>query len=78
MGGVAASRLGLWMFDLAVMQQMQVEVISDAYHFICDLNPRGISKCIIGDITCQGWQEIYFSESGSVILHEGFNDVPSD
>lgn len=25
MGGVAASRLGLWMFDLAVMQQMQVE-----------------------------------------------------
>lgn len=44
MGGVAASRLGLWMFDLAVMQQMQVEVISDAYHFICDLNPRGISS----------------------------------
>ncbi|RWW32668.1 hypothetical protein GW17_00002636, partial [Ensete ventricosum] len=39
MGGVAASRLGLWMFDLAVMQQMQVEIISDAYHFICDLNP---------------------------------------
>ena len=24
MGGVAASRLGLWMFDLAVIQQMQV------------------------------------------------------
>ena len=23
-GGVAASRLGLWMFDLAVIQQMQV------------------------------------------------------
>ncbi|XP_039167569.1 solute carrier family 40 member 2 isoform X1 [Eucalyptus grandis] len=26
MGGVAASRLGLWMFDLAVIQQMQDEV----------------------------------------------------
>lgn len=24
MGGVAASRLGLWMFDLSVIQQMQV------------------------------------------------------
>lgn len=24
MAGVAASRLGLWMFDLAVIQQMQV------------------------------------------------------
>lgn len=24
MGSVAASRLGLWMFDLSVMQQMQV------------------------------------------------------
>jgi len=26
--GVAASRLGLWMFDLAVIQQMQVTEIS--------------------------------------------------
>jgi solute carrier family 40 (iron-regulated transporter), member 1 len=26
MGGVAASRLGLWMFDLAVMQLMQVQI----------------------------------------------------
>lgn len=26
MGGVAASRLGLWMFDLAVIQQMQDNV----------------------------------------------------
>ncbi|KAG2239337.1 hypothetical protein Bca52824_091847 [Brassica carinata] len=26
MGGVAASRLGLWMFDLAVIQQMQDQV----------------------------------------------------
>lgn len=25
MGGVAASRLGLWMFDLSVIQQMQVK-----------------------------------------------------
>ncbi len=25
MAGVATSRLGLWMFDLAVIQQMQVE-----------------------------------------------------
>lgn len=24
MGGVAASRLGLWMFDLSIIQQMQV------------------------------------------------------
>ena len=30
MGGVAASRLGLWMFDLAVLQQMQV----NSKHFI--------------------------------------------
>lgn len=28
MGGVATSRLGLWMFDLAVIQQMQVTSIS--------------------------------------------------
>lgn len=26
MAGVAASRLGLWMFDLAVIQQMQVRI----------------------------------------------------
>ncbi|MQL94709.1 hypothetical protein Taro_027365 [Colocasia esculenta] len=37
MGGVAASRLGLWMFDLAVMQQMQ------------DLVPES-DRCIVGGV----------------------------
>ncbi|XP_020085847.1 solute carrier family 40 member 1-like isoform X1 [Ananas comosus] len=37
MGGVAASRLGLWMFDLAVMQQMQDQV-------------RDSDRCIVGGV----------------------------
>ncbi|GKV06136.1 hypothetical protein SLEP1_g18061 [Rubroshorea leprosula] len=37
MGGVATSRLGLWMFDLAVIQQMQ------------DLVPE-TERCIVGGV----------------------------
>ncbi|KAF5179160.1 Solute carrier family 40 member [Thalictrum thalictroides] len=37
MGGVAASRLGLWMFDLSVMQQMQDHV-------------RESDRCVVGGV----------------------------
>jgi iron-regulated transporter 1 len=37
MAGVAASRLGLWMFDLAVIQQMQ------------DLVPES-DRCVVGGV----------------------------
>ncbi|XP_048503933.1 solute carrier family 40 member 2-like [Beta vulgaris subsp. vulgaris] len=37
MGGVAASRLGLWMFDLAVIQQMQDQVPDS-------------DRCIVGEV----------------------------
>lgn len=33
MSGVALSRLGLWMFDLSVIQQMQV-ILPDDHHFL--------------------------------------------
>lgn len=51
MGGVAASRLGLWMFDLSVMQQMQVSVHSYVLNsHLCYISTTmcGWPHCFIG------------------------------
>ncbi|KAL3753515.1 hypothetical protein ACJRO7_000853 [Eucalyptus globulus] len=55
MGGVAASRLGLWMFDLAIIQQMQDKV------------PES-DRCIVGGAQSSLQSTLYMMAYGMVII----------